>query len=229
MKIAVMQPYLFPYLGYYQLLKHVDVFVLYDDVTYIKGGYINRNFILSDGKPARFTVPVLKASSNRLIKDIEFSSDVDKLLRTLRQNYAKAPHVSDVFPLVENVLTNPIRDIPTICRRSLADIMEYLGEAVDLRNASGITYDRSKSAPDKLLSICAECGAQYYVNSIGGQEIYSKEYFAKRDVGLSFLKMKEVAYNQGSDQFVPNLSIIDLLMWCDKETIRNQLEAYAVV
>lgn len=229
MKVAVMQPYLFPYLGYYQLVSCADVFVLYDDVSFIKQGFINRNSILMNGRSARVTIPVPRMSSNKHIKELSFASDVSKILKTVEQAYARAPFFDDVFPLVERVLTCPDRDITTICRLGIVEIFNYLGIDKKIVRSSELEYERKLSAADRLIDICEQFGAPDYVNSIGGQKLYSKEYFAERGKRLSFLQMHDVIYTQGKNEFVPYLSMIDVLMWCEKQHVRNLLQQYMLI
>lgn len=229
MKIAVMQPYLFPYLGYYQLINSVDAFVLYDDVCFIKQGYINRNSVWMNGQPVRMTVPVPGASSNKRIKDLKFSSDISKILKTIKQAYARAPLFDDVYPLVECVLTNADRDITTICRQGITEVFNYLGISKKVIRSSELEYDRNLPAADRLIAICDLFGSSDYVNSKGGQTLYSKKHFAERGKTISFLEMHDVSYAQGVSDFVPNLSMIDVLMWCDKSTTRSLLQQYTLV
>lgn len=230
MAVAVMQPYLFPYLGYYQLAYCADTFVLYDDVTFIKGGWINRNNILSpQGAPMRLTVPVLGASPNVPIKDLNFSDDVNKILRTIKQAYGKAPFFEAVYPLVEKVLTCPERDITAICQLGIEYVFDYLGLNKTILRSSEITYDRSLPAADRLVSICRTLDSSDYVNSIGGQKLYSKYYFEGYGCSLSFLQMNDIQYPQGRHEFVPNLSMIDVLMWCDKHHAIRLLQQYTLI
>jgi len=229
MKVAVMQPYLFPYLGYYQLINSVDVFVLYDDVAFIKKGYINRNSILMNGESARVTIPVPGASQNKLIKELSYTADVTKVLKTFRHSYASAPFFDDVFPMIERVLTHPERDITTICQLSLTAVFGYLGIDRKIVRSSALEYDRNLPAADRLVAICEQFDATNYVNSIGGQKLYSREYFSEQGKTLSFLQMHDVSYPQGESEFVPYLSMIDVLMWCDKQQARDLLQQYTLV
>lgn len=227
--VAIMQPYLFPYLGYYQLLHHVDIFVLYDDVNYIKRSFINRNTLLSNGKSQRFTLPVINGSQNRLIKDVKFTNDSNKLLKTIRHNYARTPFFKDVFPLIESVLTQKARSVTELSRASLTQVMHYLDLSFDLRCSSQLDYDRHAGAAGKLVSIVQHLGSQQYVNTIGGQSLYDKRDFRINGIMLSFIRMEDVNYLQGAQPFVTNLSIIDILMWCPKEQIRSLLNKYEII
>lgn len=226
MKIAVMQPYLFPYLGYYQLCNSVDKFVFYDDVNYIKQGYINRNNILSKGGALRFTLSVPNASSNKKIKDLQFSADVRKILETIKQSYCKAPYFSDVYPFIEEVLSQKDRSISSVCRASIESIFNYLGISKQMYLASELEYDREASAADRLVEITTNFGGKTYVNSPGGMALYEKEYFHSKGIELSFIKMRNVIYKQNSQEYVPNLSMIDVVMWNSKIEVIEYLSKY---
>lgn len=227
--IAVMQPYIFPYLGYYQLVSLADVFVLYDDVNFIKGGYINRNNILVDGAAQRFTLPVPGASSNKKIYELSFSPDTKKILKTISQAYSKAPFYSDVYPLIEMVLQSEDRSIAAVCQVGIKSVFDYLGVDKEVIKTTGLIYDRAANPIDRLIEITKSFDDSVYVNSIGGQTLYDKGYFADRGVALKFLKMKSVQYTQAEGEFISNLSMIDVLMWCDKNCIKNLLSEYELV
>ncbi|EGU0166572.1 WbqC family protein [Vibrio parahaemolyticus] len=223
MKLSVMQPYIFPYLGYYQLIKNSDVFVIYDDANYIKQGYINRNNILAKDNPQRFTIPVPKSSSNKKIKDLSYSNEVDKFLQTIKQSYRNAPYFSDVFPIIEKIIGFGNRSISAVCLNEYVTVFDYLRCPVNIIKSSELEYDRSLSASDKLIDMANNLDCEEYVNSYGGISLYDKEYFSANNIKLSFLKMNEISYSQNNKGFVPNLSIIDVLMWNSPEEIINFL------
>ena len=83
MTVAIMQPYLFPYIGYWQLIHAVDTFVIFDDVNYIKKGYINRNNILVNGQKQTFTLELMSASQNKLINDIDIGNNIEKVMESI--------------------------------------------------------------------------------------------------------------------------------------------------
>lgn len=229
MNLAVMQPYLFPYIGYFQLIYASDIFVIYDDVSFIKQGYINRNTLLSNGKPVRFTVPVPGASSNRKISSLNFSNDIKKVIRTIHQSYSKKPYFRDVFPLVEDVLLSADRSISSVCLKSYINIFNYLDIKKEMIKSSDIDYDRYAGPSDKLIEFCKKFNANRYINSIGGMELYSKDEFLKNDIDLCFLKPVFKEYNQGGIEFIPGLSIIDCLMHCPPDKVKSFLCSYELV
>lgn len=226
MIVSIMQPYLFPWIGYFQLLAQADVFVLYDDASYIKQGHINRNTLLSAGQAQRFTLPVPGASSNKRIGELAFDAQADKLIKTLRQNYQHAPAYQDVMPLIEAVLLHDDRDITACCQRAIEQILGYLGMSRRLVRSSALNYDRTENAENKVIAMCNALGGDIYVNSTGGRHLYSVPAFAAQGIRLRFLQANNVVYDQGTAEFVPNLSIIDVLMHCTPDAVRQALDHY---
>jgi WbqC-like protein family. len=229
MKIGIMQPYIFPYLGYFQLINAVDQFVIYDDVNYIRQGYINRNTILMGDTPQRFTIAVPGASSFKKISDLSFDDNVDKVLKTLRQAYLKKTYFEPIYNLVERVLTNDERQIPLICRRAINEIFSWIGVDKSLCLASELDYVRTETASGKVINMCHILGGDHYINSIGGQHLYNPDDFAAHGLKMSFIKMGEITYCQGGRGFHSGLSIIDVLMNCSPAEVKTLLEQYELI
>jgi hypothetical protein len=228
MRIAVMQPYIFPYLGYYQLVNSVDLFVFFDDVNYIKKGWINKNNILVNGEAYKFTIPVKDASQNKPIIKIEFSGYDDwrfKFLKTVEASYKKAPYFNDVLELINKILDQRFVSIAGLAKASVKEIAAYLNLKTEFENSSDISYDRNgENGQKKIIDICKLKKATCYVNPFNGRELYNKLEFESKGIKLLFLKMNEVTYMQYSkEKFIPSLSIIDILMFNDKETIHQLL------
>ncbi len=226
--IAVMQPYLFPYLGYYQLAHCVDEFVFFDDVNYIKRGFINRNSILRNGAAIRFTLPVVGASQNRLISDHSFIEAGGDVLRIIRESYNAAPFFDNVFPFVAGVIGNADRSVVTIASESIKKVFDYLGIEKAFSFSSDVEKPEEIRGQDKILEICIAKKANIYVNAIGGKHLYDAASFESRGIELKFISMNEVRYRQLSEPFVANLSIIDVLMNCGREEVVNLLESYSL-
>jgi hypothetical protein len=232
MKIAVMQPYLFPYLGYFQLVNAVDKFIILDTVHYINRGWINRNRILLNGKEHLFTIPLHRASQNRLIKDIALSPDGGwrrKLLRTINLGYARSPYFATVFEMIVHILQLSETHISGLACRSLLAINEYLGIRTTVVPTSTRYENDALKAEKKILDICRKEGAQCYINPVGGVDLYDTEMFRKHDITLQFIKMHPVKYQQRSDCFVPDLSIIDVLMNNSAAEVGTMLTQYELV
>lgn len=222
-----MQPYLFPYIGYFQLINSVDKFVIYKDVAFIKQGWINRNNILSAGKTSLFTVPLQDASSYKLIKDTRVNDDSfpkwkEKFYRTLEVNYAKAPYFSEIFALVKNVLDKETNSISELAEESVISVCSYLGMKTNFSDSANYQNGNLKGK-DRVIDICKKENADIYINAIGGKELYSKDEFKENNIELFFLSPAKVPYKQLNDEFTPWLSIIDVLMFNSKEAITGML------
>lgn len=232
MRIAIMQPYLFPYIGYFQLVNAVEKFIAYDDVTFIKQGWINRNNILLNGKPFLFTVPLVNVSSHTLIRDTQICEKVNwrpKFLKTIEQAYKKAPQYSSAFPLIQEVVCNGPQEIVGLAVKSLNLISSYIGIDTEIKE-SAIDYNNQHlHAQERVLDICRQEKASEYVNPIGGIELYSKETFKGEGIDLYFIKSNEVQYPQFNDHFVSRLSIIDVLMFNTPDQIAGMLNQFELV
>ena len=229
MNLAVMQPYLFPYIGYWQLIDAVDIFVIYDDVNFIKQGYINRNNILQQQRSHLFTLELIGASSNKKINDIKIGGNSNKLLRTIKQNYSKAPFYKDVSPVLEEILNNEEKELSKFLGFSLVKIAKYLNINTKFLYSSDIKNDKTFKAQDRLIEMSKILNATGYINSIGGIELYDKEVFSQNDINLSFLKTHEISYKQFNNEFVSNLSIVDILMFNSKDNIKNMLTQFELI
>jgi len=226
MKIAVMQPYLFPYIGYWQLINAVDTFVIYDDVNFIKGGNINRNSILQNETSQLITLELISSSSNKRINEISVGNNSKKLLKTIKQNHSKAPFFNDVFPLLDEILSNKEKDLSQFIGISLVSISKYLNINTNFLYSSDLENNKSLKAQERLIEISQILNATDYINAIGGKELYDKEGFLEKDINLIFLKSTEILYKQFNNRFVSNLSIIDVMMFNSKEEIPMLLQKY---
>lgn len=209
-----MQPYLFPYLGYFQLINAVDVFIFYDDVNFINRGWINRNRIVINNKANYFTVQLSNASQNKLIKNIEFLDNRKKILKTIELAYKKAPFFDRVFPIIEECLNYETNKISELAIFSIIKICEYMGMKREfVKSSEKFFQTKGLAKEERLIEICKLSGADTYINAIGGMQLYSKETFYEHGIKLLFLKSKPFEYKQLTKEFIPNLSIIDVLMF----------------
>jgi hypothetical protein len=229
MKIAIMQPYLFPYLGYFQLVRAVDRFVIYDDVNFIKGGWINRNFILGREGPQRITLQLHGASPNRLINEVQVGVNSRKLLMTISQRYGGAPYFEGVFPLIESCLLFAEKNLARFLEHALRQICAHLGMQTAILVSSQIEKETALRGPDKVIAICKQLEADVYINAIGGQALYEKKRFLDAGLQLYFLQMRPISYPQFGGDFVPNLSIIDLMMFNSRPQLSKLLGEFALV
>ena len=229
MKIGIMQPYIFPYIGYFQLINAVDIFVIYDDVNFIKQGWINRNRILLNGNAFMFNIILKGSSSFKKINEIEVNVNNHKLIKTIEHAYFIAPYFNKVYPVLTNILLDKENNLSKFLKNSLQEIINYLGLEVTIFISSEIEKNIMLKGEEKVIDICKHLKATNYINAIGGQELYSKEKFVENGLMLNFLKTKEIIYKQFSNEFIPWLSIIDIMMFNSPEAINNMLNQYELI
>jgi len=229
MKLAIMQPYFFPYIGYFQLINSVGTFVIYDDVNYIKQGWINRNRILLNNTDYMLSLRLAGASSFKLINEIQTGDNKGKLLKTISQAYAKAPFYGDSISVIEDALSNNESNLARFVARSIVLVSEYLQIKARFLLSSEIAKNNSLKADDKVIHICNILGAKHYINASGGTELYSKQKFMDAGIKLEFIKSKPITYKQFNNNLVPWLSIIDVMMFNSKEAIIDMLNQYDLV
>lgn len=230
MKLAVMQPYLFPYIGYFQLLNAVDKFVVFDDVNFIKKGWINRNNILVNRQKYLFTIPVKDASQNKLINEIQIAEGdwQEKFLKTIAQSYKKAEFFDETFGLIEKIVRSGELYIAKLILRSLLILKDALKINTEIVPTSEIYNNRELKAQNRILDICKREKAGEYVNPSGGIELYDRQFFAENGVKLFFLRTQPFAYRQFNEEFVPHLSIIDVLMFNGTSGTSQLLSRYVL-
>lgn len=233
MKIGIMQPYFLPYLGYFQLMNLVDKYVVYDDVNFIKGGRINRNNMLNtNGKPLQFNILLNGASPNKLINEIELLPDMinrHKTLKSIFFNYQKAPYFSETYSLMEEIFLNKEKNLALFIFDSFNFVCKYLGIKTKLMLSSSLAKKNDLKAEEKVYDICRLLKATDYYNSIGGENLYSHEEFKKLGINLHFLKMDDIKYKQFDNEFVPFLSILDVMMFNSVKTIQEMLKKYTLI
>ncbi len=231
MKVAIMQPYFLPYIGYWQLFAAVDKFIVLDDVAFIPRGWIHRNRILVNGAPYLFTLPVSGSSQNRLVCEIERADTENwrhKFLSTLRQNYGQAPHFKMTMALLEPIFVNSERNLSRFVVDSLRTVAGYLGITTELVVASS-NYDKHRlNGQERIIDICKQEGASCYLNPPGGILLYERDRFAKDGIDLKFVRSSETSYPQQSKGFEPWLSIIDVLMNVGRDKTRVMLNDFSL-
>ena len=228
MKIGIMQPYFMPYIGYFQLMKAVDKYVIYNDVNYINRGWVARNNILISGKKQLFTISLQGASQNKHFTEIQVLDDFRKLVKTLEMNYLKAPFFQPTMSVMEKIFSFPNKRLDLFIKNSFEQILSYLNVYTELILSSDINKNNSLKGQEKILELCKILKADTYYNAIGGKELYDKKEFEDNGISLHFLKTDEnLRYKQFLNmEFVPNLSIIDVLMFNSVEEVNKMLDDY---
>ena len=223
MKLAIMQPYFFPYLGYYQLASSVDEFVFFDDVNFIKKGFIHRNNILLNKDKFQFSLPVIKVSQNRKINEHSYRGEFDVFLKQIQSAYKNAPFYEDVYPIIESVCANANENVAEKNASSIKAIFDYLAMPLTYSFSSLLNISDEIRAQNRIIAICNKKSATHYVNASGGKELYDNESFLSENIQLSFLKAELPKYKQTCHEFIAGLSIIDVLMHCDKKNVSNMI------
>ncbi|MBS1594655.1 MAG: WbqC family protein [Bacteroidetes bacterium] len=231
--LAIMQPYIFPYIGYFQLMAASAHVVFYDDVNFIKKGWINRNKILLQNTEFLFTVPLIKASQNKLICELEIQPGGDfeaKFMQQLHDAYKRAPYYNQVIGLIKELFARQPKMISDLAIESVSGIFQYLSIPFTWSKSSVVAAEtRGMDRADRLISITKQLHFTQYINNLSGSELYEKEYFANKGVNLHFLKAKVTPYKQFNDEFVSGLSIIDILMFNDIKAVRQMLHEYQIL
>lgn len=232
MKLAIMQPYFFPYIGYFQLIAAVDKFIIYDDVNYINRGWINRNNILINGKAGLVSVPLIGSSQNKLIKDLDVVFEEkwkNLLLKTICQNYKKAPFFEIVFPMLNMIILSKASSISKYNLLGLTTICKYLKISTNFIHSSDVYKNSELKGQNRIIDICKKEYVRQYINPIGGIGLYDKNEFAIQGLKLNFLKTKKVEYKQFHNEFVPWLSILDVLMFNSVVEVNEMLNQYELI
>jgi hypothetical protein len=230
MKLAIMQPYFFPYIGYFQLVRAVDKFIFYDDVNFIKNGWINRNRILLNNQAAYITVQLKGASPFKPINSVEFTDNRGKLKKTIEQAYKKAPFFDSAWPVINTCFDLKTNNICELAIYSVEQVSQYLGLNTQFETSSQrYPYNNKLGGVERLKEISKINRASCYVNPIGGMDMYKKEDFASVGIELCFIKSENIIYKQNNMEFIPDLSIIDVMMFNSTSEINNFFSKYELI
>ena len=232
MKLAGNQPYLFPYIGFFQLIKAVDIFLLDDTLNYIERGWINRNNILLNGEKKLFTWNLSHLNVDDKINQVMTSQDPVKILKLFRHAYSKAPYFKNVFPMLEDLLMGfpPNSHIAKLATKSVLLTAKYLGITTTIKIGSRDLPDMTGfKRENRIFKYCEIFKADTLVNAIGGMKLYTKEEFKQHGVDLYFMNSKPLEYKQFNNPFIPNLSIVDVMMFNSVEEIGTLLNSYELI
>ena len=232
-RLAIMQPYIFPYIGYFQLIDAASLFIFYDDVQYITNkSWINRNRILINGHDFIFSVPVANASQTALINETALAIDDrwrNKFQRTIINAYKKAPYFGQIESIITSVLDEYHCNVSELAVSSVLAVLRYLQVPFKYKVSSECSpTSRNLGRTERLVDITKSEGYSCYVNAAGGEKLYSKEYFATRGIEMHFLQGASIHYQQFSNPFVPSLSIIDVLMFNEPSVVRGFMKQYTL-
>jgi len=229
MKLGIMQPYFMPYIGYWQMIRVVDKYVVYDDVQFIKGGWINRNNIIVNGNVFMFNLILEGASSNKLINEISIYRNQTKLLKTIENSYRKAPYFESVYPIICKIFQYEDMNLAKFIGNSILEVCRYLNIDTEIIYSSGLDKNNELKGQDKVINICKLLNTDTYLNAIGGQALYNKDTFKSESIDLKFLKSTLSTYKQFKNDFIPALSIIDVMMFNSVDEVNVLLDNYTLV
>jgi hypothetical protein len=223
--VAAMQPYFFPYIGYFQMVDAVDRFVFLDDVQYIDRGWSNRNRILGQGAAQMITFPVRKASRDLLYREREYCIEEAErsVLKPIRYNYGRAPNFGAVMPLIESIMAFPSPNVAEFNANLIETIARYLRIDTQFVASSALDVDPALRGQSRILAICKAQGADLYVNASGGVELYDRAGFEAEGIELRFIAADLRPYRQLGHEPLVGLSIIDVLMFNSVDSIRTEL------
>jgi hypothetical protein len=231
MKLAIMQPYFLPYIGYFQLINAVDTFVIYDNVQFQKGSWITRNRYLLNGKDNLFSLEIKKGASFVNICDRYISDNFNrnKILNQVSTAYRKAPFFYETSRVLGEIVNYEKTNLADYINYSILSICAHVGITTNIIRSSTINIDQSLKLEDRIIAICQALDAKVYINAVGGITLYSKESFAENGIELKFIKSKPIKYKQFDNDFVPWLSIIDVLMFNSVDNVRLFLQEYELL
>lgn len=226
------QPYFIPYIGYWQLINAVDIFIISDDYNFIEGGWIGRNRILENGQPRYFNIEISHASSTKKINQLYLSTEKfnkDKKLMQLRNVYRRAPYFEEGYALMQKIFNYEDLNLAAFLEHSIRYICDFLEIKTKFVRSSSIPHNCELKKENRIFDQCRYVGADIYVNAIGGQELYNFEQFKEQGIKLGFIKTDNIMYKQLWYEFVPNLSIIDVIMFNSKQEIKRMLQQYTIL
>lgn len=234
MKLAIMQPYFFPYIGYISLIKNTDYFVFFDTPQYIRKGWINRNRILGNNHTEVYiTVPIAKQHRETPINQIKISNNTDwkeKILRQLMIYKKRAPFYNDVMDMIHIVFEKEYDTISELAIQSVICSCEYLGMEIkyDIYSQMDLPDFHVKEPDEWALNITKHIGYDTYVNPPGGKSFFSLQKYKEEGITLQFLEQELLPYNQRNGEFIAGLSILDVMMFCKPESIVDMMNYYKI-
>lgn len=228
MKIAIHQPKLLPYIGYWQLIYAVDTFVIYDDVNFVKRSFINYNSILINKQQKKFTLELIGASQNKLINEIKVGENSNKILKTLELNYKKKPYYNLALPVLREIFCQKEKNLAKFIGYSIKKILKYLEIDKNFIYSSQIDKNNNLKGQFKIIDICQKLNAKQYINAIGGKSLYDREKFLSKGINFNFIETNFTKH-KNLDNFEANLSIIDIMMNYSKDEILDILNSYKLV
>lgn len=225
MRVGILQPYLLPYIGYFQLMNSVDQLVVYDDVKYTKKGWINRNRFQINGVEQKLSIPLERMSDFLNIRDRKISSSYDpaSTINRITNAYRKAPNFPFVIEKMEEIFNFSERNLFLFILNSIEVVSEYLEIKTPIVVSSDIRVAQGMRGKERVIRICQELGAKTYINPQNGRLLYDQLEFEEQGIELLFLESQLSEYHQSEHPFLPGLSIMDVMMMESVSEIKSRL------
>lgn len=221
-----------PYLGYFSLINHVDKFILFDTPQFIRHGWIERNQILKLNEGSFYIkVPLKKHSRGVAIKDVEINNNIEwskKIIAQLEHYRKRAPYYTEVLKILNAIFEANFSNIVDVNYRSLQIICDYLeiNTPIMIWSDMEVQIEEVKTPDEWALNICKALNADSYINPPGGKSFFDRSKYDKNGVELKFLEYRPVPYKQIQEEFVPNMSILDALMFCSPKQVKGMLNSF---
>jgi hypothetical protein len=235
MKLAIMQPYFFPYLGYFGLIKHSDRFIIFEIVQFMRHGWIERNRILKVGEGWQYIrAPLAKHSQKTAIKEVRINNNElwqNKILQQLVHYKHRSPYYKEVIGFLENALSFKTDSITELNAHLLAETCKYIGISFcrEIFSEMNIAIEKASAADEWAINICKALAADTYINPPGGMDIFDRGKYVRANINLQFLKVNLKPYKQWGGTFEKALSIIDVMMFNKPEEIQAMLDDYQIL
>jgi len=228
-----MQPYFFPYIGYFQLMAYVDRWVVFDETQFIHKGWVNRNRVLHPDIQKQWqyvTVPLAKKSRDEQICNLLIHPDDgwrNQILGKLTSYRKKAPYYAETMDFVADCFDCKEQSLVAFLVSLLRKTQEHIGfdTQIDVQSDLDLAVLHVEHAGQWSLRIAEQLGASSYINPAGGAGLFREGEFNDAGIELRFLESQSSPYDQGGRDFVAGLSIIDVLMWNGKEAVKSMLSS----
>jgi WbqC-like protein family len=231
MILGIMQPYFFPYLGYFDLINYSDRWIVFDEIQYIRHGWMNRNRIFHPKEGWQYIiVPLKKHGRDVLIRDVEINEETDwrgRIIGQLQHYRRRSPYFERIIKLVDECLSVDEHFLSRMNTAILDKVCQHIGIPFQYQYFSemNLKLDTVEEPGDWALRISETMGAKEYVNPRGGEGIFDRAKFEKAGIKLTIRNVPPIEYECKGYEFVPGLSIIDVLMWNSPDKIRGCLES----
>lgn len=203
--------------------------VVYDDVNYIKGGFINRNYILYEGKKKWLTINTKGASQNKIINQVLLDFDRRKIENIVFHAYGKSPYYDKIYPIFMDLINYDECNLSCFVSNSIYQLCKLFKIDTSIVYSSNLDISQHLKGQNRIIEICRHMRADTYINPIGGLNLYSRSDFSYHGITLQFMNKLPFKYTQYTDNFISDLSILDVLMFNDIETVVSSIKTHKLV